>query len=262
MKKLLILLFSVVVVNAEIYYAKVEPLERYTIKSIVSGEVLFANEAIEGKNTKDTKVIQIDDLMQREDLKTAKSNLKILNERLTIAQSQLESLEKIAKLREERFNKIMNMKSQSEVEKENSQIASISATNQLLSMKDGILAMKSQKESLENNIAHLKDTISNKLFVENKRVIQKLYVKAGDVVNPSQPLYEALDVSKAKLTIFLSREDAKNPKNIYLDGVKSDVKFSKIYSVADEKHLSSYKAEIIIPAPKQFSSLVKVELKN
>jgi len=57
-----------------------------------------------------------------------------------------------------------------------------------------------------------------------------------------------------------SAMDIKN-KTIYLDGKKSDLKISKLYTVADTKHISSYKCEIIIPAPKTFSKLTKIEFK-
>ena len=49
---------------------------------------------------------------------------------------------------------------------------------------------------------------------------------------------------------------------IYLDGEKTEYKVNKVWRVADEKFISSYRAEIYIPSPKNsFSKLVKVEIK-
>lgn len=50
-------------------------------------------------------------------------------------------------------------------------------------------------------------------------------------------------------------------KQYILIGKKSNLKIDKIYKVADSKHISSYKVEIIVPNPKTFSRLVKIEFK-
>jgi hypothetical protein len=73
----------------------------------------------------------------------------------------------------------------------------------------------------------------------------------------------AKDLSKGKLEIFLPINSANSytNKTIYLDSVKTDLKINKIYKVADSKNISSYKCEIIIPNPKKFSKLVKIEFK-
>ena len=67
------------------------------------------------------------------------------------------------------------------------------------------------------------------------------------------------DISKAKLTIYLDEEDLIdiNSKSIYLDGVKSEYKVSRVLNIADEKNISKYMAQIIIKSPKIFSKLVK-----
>ena len=72
-----------------------------------------------------------------------------------------------------------------------------------------------------------------------------------------------MDLSKGKVEIFIPISDAKTISNkiIYIDGVKTKLKIAKLYDVADTKHISSYKCEINIPNPKQFSTLVKVEFK-
>ena len=66
-----------------------------------------------------------------------------------------------------------------------------------------------------------------------------------------------------KLEVFLPINEIESfkRKTIYLDGTKTNLKISKISKVADEKNISSYKAEIFIKNPKTFSKLVKVEFK-
>ena len=95
------------------------------------------------------------------------------------------------------------------------------------------------------------------------RYIYNIAVEVGDYVNPGVLLYTVMDLSKAKVEIFIPIDDIKNisNKSIYIDGTKTDLKISKLYTVADTTHISSYKCEIIIPNPTQFSSLVKVEFR-
>ena len=49
---------------------------------------------------------------------------------------------------------------------------------------------------------------------------------------------------------------------VYLNGEKTEYKVDKVWQVADEKFISSYRAEIYIPTPKGLlSKLIKVEIK-
>ena len=89
-------------------------------------------------------------------------------------------------------------------------------------------------------------------------------VRKGDFVNPGSPLAQVEDASRAKLVLFLEPEelDQIDQKIVYLDGKKTEYKVNKVWRVADEKFISSYRAEIYIPAPKNsFSKLLKVEIK-
>ena len=73
-----------------------------------------------------------------------------------------------------------------------------------------------------------------------------------------------MDVSRAKLVLFLEPEELNQieQKVVYLNGEKTAYKVNKVWRVADEKFISSYRAEIYIPAPKEtFSKLIKVEIK-
>ena len=110
----------------------------------------------------------------------------------------------------------------------------------------------------------LKESISKKSIWLKNRLLYKILVHKGDFVNMGTPLAEIKDLTKAKLIIFLEKDELQSieSKIIYIDDKKTDYKISKIWSVADNKFISSYRAEIIIKNPKEyFSKLVKVELK-
>ena len=91
-----------------------------------------------------------------------------------------------------------------------------------------------------------------------------MHVKKGQVVNPGVNLAEIADISKAKLTIFLNSNelDKIKEKTIYLNNEASKYKIDKIWPLSDTEHISSYKTEILIQAPEQFSKLYKIEFKD
>jgi len=217
------------------YYAKIEPINSYEVKSSVSGKVEFVNKDYEAKNTKNTLVLKLDDKVNKIDLEQSKLKLKNQKEILKIEKSTLQKFKRIS--------------SKSQFDRDNQKIK--------------ILNMASSISDLETRIATLEDMIKNKNLYENDSYLYDIAVEVGDYVNAGNLLYTAMDLSKGKLEIFIPISDIQNikEKSIYLDGVKTDLNISKIYSVADTKHISSYKVEIIIPKPKQFSKLIKVQFK-
>ena len=126
-----------------------------------------------------------------------------------------------------------------------------------------MINLESSKSDMIIKIESLKDTIDNKKLVEKSNYIFNIAVKEGDYVNAGTLLYESKDLSKGKLEIFVPIAQINEIKNkdIYLDGVKSDVKISKIYDVADVTNISSYKVELIISNVNTFSKLVKIEFR-
>jgi len=82
-------------------------------------------------------------------------------------------------------------------------------------------------------------------------------------VNFGSPLIEIADLSQARLTIFVTYEDLQKIKQnkLTIDAKKIKYKIVKILKIADSKNISGYKVELVIPAPKIFSSLVKIEIK-
>ncbi len=264
MKKFLLILFAVLSVGvADTYYAKLEPVEIYKIKSQVSGAVVKSDIFLEGSFLKSRVVVAIDDKTDRKNLQTSLKKLEILKNLLEIDRQNLKNAEQSYKIKLQNYNRIKNLKTKSRFEKDNQLLLVISASNQLLNAKQALFNLKSQIDDLEYKIFLLKDTISKKSILVKDGYLYKLYVKKGDFVAPGTPLMDIADTSKAKATIYISYDDFKNldKKELYIDGKKSNEKI-KVWKIADTTNISSYKAEIILPKPKIFSKVVKIELKG
>lgn len=235
MRLVLISIFLTVSVFASEYYAKLEPVQSYKIKSSVSGKVVYTNEEIEGKEANNSLIVQIDSNIDKIDLEQSKNKLSFINEMINIEQKNYDRLSRIS--------------SKPAFEKD--------------SQKLKVVNLKSSKADIIIKIENLKDTISKKRLIEKSNYISSIAVKEGDYVNPGTLLYEAQDLSKAKLSFFVPISSIENieKKDIYLDGIKTDKKIHKVYKVADESHISSYKVEIIVDKVKTFSRLVKIEFK-
>ncbi|MEA3290558.1 MAG: hypothetical protein U9Q04_10315 [Campylobacterota bacterium] len=235
MKKFISLLFLSSVLFASEYYAKLEPVHSYNMKASVSGKVIEVNDKAEATTVDSSLIVRIDSKVDKIDLKQSNIKLKSLRSILKIEKGVLESFKKIS--------------SKSKFDKDNQRIK--------------ILNIESSISDLITKIEKLNDTIEKKILIENNKYIYNIAVQKGDYVNPGTLLYTAMDTTKGKLEIFIPVKDAKTikEKTIFIDGVKTDFKIDKLYSVADAKHISSYKCEIIIPEPKLLSRLVKIEFK-
>ncbi|XOB61589.1 HlyD family efflux transporter periplasmic adaptor subunit [Campylobacterota bacterium DY0563] len=235
MRYLLIVIALVSFSFANEFYAKLEPVESYEIKSSVSGKIIFSNKNIEGKKSNNSKIIEIDSYVDRIDLEQSLKKLEAMNEMIELQNTN--------------YERLMKIKSKSGYEKDNQKI--------------NVVNLQINKADILINIANLRDSIKNKKLIEKNYYIYDIAVNEGDYVTPGTLLYEAKDLSKGKLEIYVPILDIESIKNkdIYLDGKKTDLKISKIYDVADSKHISSYKVEIIVTNPKQFSRLIKIEFK-
>ena len=113
-------------------------------------------------------------------------------------------------------------------------------------------------------IAQLKDSIEKKSIFIKDKFIYSFLIHKGDFARVGSPLVEVMDMSQAKLVLFLEPEEMKNidSKLVYIEDKKTDYKINKVWSVADKKFISSYRAEIYIPSSDiVFSKLLKVEIK-
>jgi len=234
--KLLLLLVSPLLLFAKVHYAKVEPYESVILKSAVSALVMDVDLEAEGSLVDQKRVIYLDDHLDKINLKTSNENLLIIHETL--------------KRQEAYFQRMDKLKTTSTTQKDNAFYSFSSAKTQYLDM--------------QYKVAQLEDSISKKSIVLNNKYLYKLMVRKGDFVNPGTALAEVQDATKAKLVLFLEPEELKkiDEKSVYLNGEKTEYKVNKVWKVADEKFISSYRAEIYMLAPKGlFSKLMKVEIK-
>ncbi|MGM0520168.1 MAG: hypothetical protein ACQERD_11050, partial [Campylobacterota bacterium] len=169
------------------------------------------------------------------DLKYSKQKLSYTNKMIEIEQKNYERLNQVS--------------SKSEFEKD--------------AQKLKVVNLQSNKADLITKIETLKDTISNKKLTEKSNYISNIAVNRGDYVNPGTLLYEASDLSKGKLELFIpiDKIDEVKKSDIYIDGKKSDIKIDKVYQVADSSHISSYKVRLVLDNVKKFSRLVKIEFR-
>ena len=235
MKIIWIFLLSLSTIFASEYYAKLEPIDSFQVKSAVAGKVVFSNSKIEGSKANNSTIIELDSSVNKIELEQTKNKLKYIEEMITIEKNNYDRLNQVS--------------SKSAFEKDTQKLK--------------VINLESSKADMIIKIESLKDTIDNKKLIEKSNYIFNIAVKEGDYVNAGTLLYESKDLSKGKLEIFVPIAQINEIKNkdIYLDGVKSDVKISKIYDVADVTNISSYKVELIISNVNTFSKLVKIEFR-
>ncbi len=224
-----------VFLSATEYFAKLKPLHIYNVKAAVGGQVVYINDNIEGAMASDNIIVKLDSSIDVIDLQQTNNKIKTTKQIITIEQKT--------------YDKFQKIRSKSQLDKD--------------SQKIKILNLQNQQSDLITKKATLEDKIANKNLKETKKYISSINVEVGDYVNMGTHLYTANDLTKAKLEIFVPISSASEYKNkiIYIDGKQTQYTIYKLYKVADTKHISSYKCEIIIDAPKDFSKLVKIEFK-
>jgi len=263
-KFLVILFFTFFSLEATEYYSKAEPKEHFSIKSAVNGKVVFVDDSFEGKDSNAVVIVKIDDKIDKADLLASKQKLKFLNTNINLMRESLSNSKKVADINRDNYNRVKNLTSYSKTQKDTKLLAMINAKNSYISVKTSLENLKTQKEDLILKIKTLKDRIAKKnIEVKKGNYIYKIYPRVGDYLNPGSPLLEVYDTSAAKLVVFVPFDDLQTitQKKIYLDGKESRYSIDKIWKVADTQNISSYRVEILIDRPKQFSKLVKIEFK-
>ena len=266
MKILLLLapLFMFVSVFAKVHYAKVEPYESIVLKSSVSALVLDVDLDAEGEMLDDKQIITLDATLDTLNVKSSHQSILLLEKMLSINTEIATSLNDTVKRQEGYYHRINKLSTASKTQKDNAYSSFTSAKTQYLSTREKIISLEKQILDLKYKVVQLEDSIAKKSIILKDKYLYKLMVRKGDFVNPGTALAEVKDASRAKLVLFLDAQELEDVKEkiVYLDGNKTDYKIYKVWKVADEKFISSYRTEIVIPAPKDmFSKLVKVEIK-
>ncbi|MCF6243844.1 MAG: hypothetical protein L3J43_02270 [Sulfurovum sp.] len=262
--KILIILMVPLLLLSKVHYAKVEPYESVTLKSSVSGLVTHVELELEGSEVLSKRVIHIDDKLDIFNLNDSKQNVVLLNDMLTLNKNLASTLENSMQRKEEYYKRISRLSTASKTQKDNAYSTFSAAKTQYLSTKEKIISLQKQILDMQFKVSRLKDNIAKKSVVLKNKYLYKLLVRVGDFVAPGTPLARVDDASRAKLVLFLEPEEIEGieDKSIYFDGNKTQYTLNKIWKISDEKYISSYRAEIVIPAPKDFfSKLIKIEIK-
>ena len=247
---------------ADVHFAKLEPIRSLTIKSEVNGKVVMAKEAQEGSVVNGV-IVKIDDRLDKIDLKNSHSSLLLIDKMLKINKELLPILKKSMQKKLNLFKKVAPLSSTSVSQKDSLYSAYVSAKTQYSGVMEKILNLESQKVTLLQKIATLSDRLRKKSIKVQNMYLYNLSVKRGEYINIGMPIATISDINQAKLTIYLSEDELKdiNKKSIYINDKKTDLKFSKIWKIADSKYISSYRAEIVLKPISRFSKLIKVEVK-
>lgn len=262
--RLLLLVMSLLFVSeAKEYYAKAEPYEILTISSNVSAEVLYTDTASQGKILGQKPYIAMDDKLDRIELESVEGKISAIRNTLEHNRQMEKNYVQIIEMKQANYDRVKDLKIKSSVEKDREYFDLVSSRNSLLQIQKEIESLNIQLGDLKLRRSQLKKSIADKHLSAPGMVLYALMVKPSAFVNPGTPLAQLADVRKAKLTLYLSAQEAQQAQNkeVYLNGQKTSYKIARLWKIADERKLSSYRAEIIIAPPKQFSQLVKVEFK-
>jgi len=264
LKIFVFLFFMFALLDAKVYYSKVEPYEIRDISSNVSGVVLYTDENDIGNKLSSKPYILIDAQLDKQELEFIKSKLVYLQNIIDTNEHVLKNQEKALVKKRKNYKRIESLKIKSIVEKDREFYELVNSENQFLNTQKEIQNLKVQIIDLKLRKAKLQRSVNDKRLSAKGFVLYEIMVKPGQVVGVSAPLAKVADTSKAILTIYLDKEDVDNAKKkvVYIDGKKTSYKISRLQNIADFKNISKYMAQIIINPPKLFSKLVKIELKN
>jgi len=228
------------------YYGKVEPINSYVIKSDITGKVVDVNRSSIATNYKGV-VIRIDDYQDKINLKNYQKQIKNLRE---ILESQFD----IMKRKKEIYESYKNLKSKSSYEK----------NLKFFDYQNSLIAYNQTKNNISNveaKIKSLKDTISKK-NISFKNYIYEINVNRGDYVTFGKILAKTMDLSEAKIYIYVPINEINSIKNkkIYINSKLSNFKIAYIEKVADSKFVTSYKVKLVGKYP-TFSKIVNIEFK-
>jgi len=249
---------------SKVYYSKVEPYEVRDISSNVTGAVLYADENMLGKKLSSKPFILIDAELDKDELNAVNNKLSYFQDTLEVNEKVLSNLRESLKRKRENYENIAKLSIKSRVEKDREFYDLINNENSFLAIQKEVNSLKANIADLKLRKAQLLKNIHDKSISLKGFVLYDLKVKAGKVVTVATPLATVADTSKGLLSIYLNEDDALNAVNkiIYINGQKTKYRVSRIFTIADSKNISKYKAQIIVNAPNLFSKLVKVELRE
>ncbi|MGD9553629.1 MAG: hypothetical protein AB7D96_01790 [Arcobacteraceae bacterium] len=232
MRKYIFLLLPIFLF-ANHYIAKVEPKNQFSIFANTNGEITFLAKNKEMSVVNEV-IVRIDDALEKENLKLYTAQLELYKEKLAILENY--------------FEKYKTIKGKSSYEQDEKYME--------------IIELKHSIKSLELSVANTQDILNKKVIRLNNLYLKEFTVNQYDYVSAGTKIATAYDISKAKLIVYLNKEDYDNvlSKTIYLNGKQSDAKIKKLDITPDTTFISAYKAEIEIDS-QNFGESITVEFK-
>ena len=240
--------------------AVVEPIEVYHVKAAAGGAVVESRSELEGTELKDAVVVRIDDRLDRAQLKATRKKLAILERNLEAERASAKALRRLADLRRKMYERIKDLRTKSQVEKERRLAEYLSAQNLYLAQRAKLASLEMQREDLRLAITRLEDTIAKK-NAKLSGYLFRLYPRRGDYLAPGAPLADVADTSRAKVVVYLSRKEAERIESKKITAGGRPAKLLRLIRIPDERHLGQYRAEIEVERPKIFGKLIKVEIR-
>jgi len=249
---------------AQVHYAKVQPYKVYTISSNVNGIVIKVKRELEGKVSNNATYLKVDDSLDKKDLKNNMNQIKLLQKSLLLIKKSMENELSIIEKKEKNYTKIKDLSVKSDVEKDKLYFDLMLSKNTLINIQNNQINTQKQIDNLRLKNIHLKKSIKDKSFKTEGLYIYKIYVHEGEMLNIGKAVAKLYDLSRAKVTLFLSKNEINTikSKTIYINNKSTLYKLDKIWKIADENHISSYRAEIYLDNVKSFSDIAKVEFKS
>lgn len=232
MRKYIFLLLPIFLF-ANHYIAKVEPKNQFSIFANTNGEITFLAKNKEMSVVNEV-IVRINDALEKENLKLYTAQLELYKEKLAILENY--------------FEKYKTIKGKSSYEQDEKYME--------------IIDLKHSIKSLELSVANTQDILNKKVIRLNNLYLKEFTVNQYDYVSAGTKIATAYDISKAKLIVYLNKEDYDNvlSKTIYLNGKQSDAKIKKLDITPDTTFISAYKAEIEIDS-QNFGESITVEFK-
>lgn len=229
--KYVFLLCVPIMLFSQTYMAKIEPFDSFTIYAQTNGQIVYLDKNDETKVV-DKMIIKLDDSLEQKELKAYQIQLRHYEEKLNL----------LAK----NYQKYLQVAGKSAFEKDEKYYL--------------VLDLKVTIENLKIQIAQLEDTIAKKQISVNKLYIKSFQTNNGDYVTAGTQLAKAFDISRAKLVVFVSRNDYENIKNkkILIDGKHNNAEIYKIDKIQDETMISAYRVELLLQS-NDFGKIVEVE---
>lgn len=221
---------------AETYFARVEPLRTYTIAAETAGRVAHIDKSAEGRVADKRPVAQLDRTLKAAELEAAQTRHANLQESYEIRKKQVERNAQIA--------------SRSRLERENDRL--------------GLLELHSQLASAKENLVRLSEAYEAAQVSAPGLFVHRILVEEGSFVAVGTPLLTAHDVSGSRLVIFVRAEAlyGLEHKEIMVEGALSNYRVDKVWQSADDQQISAYRVELTGPPPQgPFSKVVKVEFR-